>query len=180
MRAHAILGADVTMENPDTSFIWQLGLFDWGTYNDCRFSPCMLNDDIAKPTRIRAWGIRLPSMQPICAWYPSKQRFSRGRTKEHPHVLLSTNKPGGKRMSTWKAATYQPGTVAAWSDDFTDRSREILVRAPAQEIPSQAQPVLTEIEEVSDSLFGDSGEKGTTLAITDRGKCHSARTSRGR
>ena len=80
-KAHLLLGADISIENPDSSFIWQLGLFDWGwgVYNDCRFSPCMLNDDITKPTHNRAWGIRLPSMQPICAWCPSKQSFSCGR-----------------------------------------------------------------------------------------------------
>ena len=75
-------------------------------------------------------------------------------------------------ISTWHGA--------AWADDIADRSREILVRAPVWEIPTQAQPVLTEIEEHIDSLFGDSGGMGTILAITDRGKRHSARTSRGR
>ena len=29
-------------------------------------------------------------------------------------------------MSTWMAAAYQPGTVAAWAQDISDRSREIL------------------------------------------------------
>lgn len=53
--AHTLLGADITVENPDASFIWQLGLFDWGSHKDFRFSPCMLGDDIAKPTRIMAW-----------------------------------------------------------------------------------------------------------------------------
>ena len=71
-------------------------------------------------------------------------------------------------MSTWKAATYQPGTVAAWADDIADRSREILVRAPTQVIPSQSHPVQTEIEEALDTLFQDGDEAGITLAITDR------------
>ena len=95
-------------------------------------------------------------------------------------------------MSTWKAATYQPGTVAAWEDDIADRSREILVRAPSPVLPAQTLPVLTEAEEALDTLFPEEGEAGTTLAITDREVvplgtdlemamwCHSARTSRWR
>lgn len=29
-KAHLLLGADITIENPDSSFIGQLGLFEWG------------------------------------------------------------------------------------------------------------------------------------------------------
>ena len=58
MKAYVFLRADITIENPDSSFIWKLGLFEWGEYTDYRFSSCMLGDEIAKPTRIRAWGIK--------------------------------------------------------------------------------------------------------------------------
>ena len=51
-RAHTQRGADVTVENPAASFIWQLGLFERGSPKDFMFSPCMLGDDIAKPARI--------------------------------------------------------------------------------------------------------------------------------
>ena len=51
-KAHFHLGADISIENPDSSFIWQQGLFERGAYIDYRFPPCMLKDDIAKPTRI--------------------------------------------------------------------------------------------------------------------------------
>ena len=109
MTAHALLGADVTIEDPDSHLYGNWGSTNGeGAYTDWRFSQCMLGDDIAKPTRIRAWGISLPSMQPVCVWYPSKQSFSCGRMRDVPHVLLSTNRPGGKRLSTWKVAAYQP------------------------------------------------------------------------
>ena len=100
MWAYVFLKANITVENPDSSFIWKVGLFEWGDYKDYRFSPCMLGDEIAKPTRIRAWGIKLPSLGPVCAWLPSENSFRCGRTKTNPHVLLPTNKPGAKRMST--------------------------------------------------------------------------------
>ena len=45
-----------------------------------------------------------------------------------------------------------------------------MVRAPTQMIPSQLQPVFTEIEEALDTLFGDGAKRGTTLVITDRGE----------
>ena len=122
----------------------------------------MLGDEIAKPTRIRAWGIKLPSLSPVCAWFPSRKRFSCGRTKENPHVLLSTNKPGGKRMSTWSAAAYQPGTVAAWAQDIADRNREILANAPKPELP-QTAPVLSSMEEALEALFPDACEPSTPL-----------------
>ena len=70
-------------------------------------------------------------------------------------------------MSTWKAAAYQPGTVAAWAKDIADRGKEILVRAPAPALP-QTVPVLSSAEEVLDALFPDEGDPGTPLAITDR------------
>ena len=70
-------------------------------------------------------------------------------------------------MSTWKAAAYQPGTVAAWAKDIADRSMEILVRAPALAVP-QTSPVLTSAEEALDALFPDDSGTGTPLAITDR------------
>ena len=73
-------------------------------------------------------------------------------------------------MSTWKAAAYRPGTVTAWADDIADRSREILAVSPLQEITSQAQPFLTEIEGYIDSLFGDGDELIKTRAITDQGE----------
>ena len=30
MRAYVFLKADITVENPDSSFIWKLSLFEWG------------------------------------------------------------------------------------------------------------------------------------------------------
>ena len=152
-----------------------------GSLHRLQVFPCMLNDDIAKPTRIRAWCIRLPSMRPVCAWYPSKKRFSCVGAKENPHVLLSTNKTGGKRMSTWKAAACQPGTVAASGSDTADRSKEILVRAPSPAVTSQPQPVLLRDRRG----FGYSASSGRRNRYNPRNHgqgrwCHSARTSRRR
>jgi hypothetical protein len=125
-RAHCELGADITLENPDPSFIWNLGLYVWPGSTDARFSPCMVGDDIAKPTKVRSWGIKLNSLKPVCAWLPSKQAFKCGRTANRPHRHLSSNKPGEPRMETWQAATYQPGTVVAWAADIRRRSIEVL------------------------------------------------------
>ena len=125
-RAHSLLNADISIENPDTSFIWNLGLYVCPGSKDARFSPCMLDDDLAKPTKVRAWGIELPSLRPICSWFPSKKAFTCGRTRDRPHRHLSSNKPGEPRMATWQAATYQPGTVKAWAADIQQRSLEVL------------------------------------------------------
>ena len=70
-------------------------------------------------------------------------------------------------MSTWMAAAYQPGTVAAWAHDILDRSREILAKAPNPEEP-QSAPVLSSMEEALEVLFPDAGEHSMPLAITDR------------
>lgn len=113
------------IENPDDSFIWLLGLFQWPGFRDARFPPCMVGDEIAKPTRVRTLGIRLPSLKPRCTWYQSKGVFKGGRTRENPHVHLSSNKPGERRMKTSEAATYQPGTVKAWAADIRQRSLEV-------------------------------------------------------
>ena len=67
-KAHELLGADVSVENPEPSFIWLLGLFEWPGVQDTVFSPCMLGDDIFKPTRIKTLGIRLPSLTLRYAW----------------------------------------------------------------------------------------------------------------
>ena len=124
-RAHTELEADVSVENPDLAFLWELGLFAWPTSTDARFSPCMNGDAISKPTRVRSWGITLPSLKRRCAWFESKKSFSCGRTRANPHVHLSTNKPGEKRMETWQAATYQPGTVKVQAADIVARGREV-------------------------------------------------------
>ena len=114
------------------------------------FSPSMFGDDIAKPTRIRDWETQLPSMQPVCAWYPSRGAFSCGQTKAKPHVHLSTNKPGDRRMCTWKAASYPPGTVKAWAKDIAARSQEMR--------ETKHKQVLTDTEkEALDLLFDDEG-----------------------
>ena len=53
-KAHTLLNADISVENPADAFIWQLGLFKWPGVQDTVFSPCMLGDDIFKPTRIKS------------------------------------------------------------------------------------------------------------------------------
>ena len=124
-KAHILLGADISIENPADSFIWKLGLFEWGMAYDAVFSPCMIGDTIAKPTRVRSLGIQLPSLTPRCAWLPSADAFKCGRTRADPHVRLSSNHPGEPSMSTKEAAVYQPYTVKAWAADIRDRAEEV-------------------------------------------------------
>ena len=113
------------MENPEPSFLWLLGLFQWPGVIDTAFSPCMLGDALFKPTRIKSLGIRLPSMTSRCVWYEARQIFKCGRTKDTPHVHLSSNNPGEPRMDTSAAAVYQPGTVIAWAKDILARCSEL-------------------------------------------------------
>ena len=70
-------------------------------------------------------------------------------------------------MSTWKAAAYQPGIVAAWAQDIAVRCRSILANAPGPKSP-QASLVRSSMEEAVEALFPDSGGPITHLAIADR------------
>ena len=105
--AHTQLGVDVTIKNPAHSFMWELGLFEWPTGHDAVFPPCMLGDDINKPTRIRSLGIRLASMIPKCVWYESKKTVTCGRTRDRTHVHLYT-KPRGRSKNEHVGSGHLP------------------------------------------------------------------------
>ena len=52
-KAHFELGAHIMGEIQTIDLSGSYVFFQWPDYMDARFSPCMVGDDIAKPTRVR-------------------------------------------------------------------------------------------------------------------------------
>ena len=60
-------------------------------------------------------------------------------------------------MCTWKAASYQPGTVNEWAKDIAARNLEIR--------GTKRKPVITDMEKALDLLFDDGGEVTTQVHL---------------
>ena len=61
------LGFAVTLENPRNSYLWLFLDFDEKlAFTDVVFSPCLYGASYQKPTRVRCWNIKLPSLEKLC------------------------------------------------------------------------------------------------------------------
>ena len=119
------LHAFVTMENPESSYMWNFLTFDESLdYSDVVFSPCLFGADFAKPTRLRCWGWCPRSLAARCSLKGGV--FTCGRTRERPHRVLQFG--GG---STAEAAAYVPGVCAAWAREIKDLAMEAHTAAKA-------------------------------------------------
>ena len=113
------LDAKVSMENPESSYIWLF--LDFRTdlwFEDVVFSPCMFGADVYKPTKVRTWGWRPRRLDSKCT--RSGENFACGRTRANPHTVLEF---GGRSTAT--AAAYHPGVCGAWADDLLDLCSEM-------------------------------------------------------
>ena len=108
-------GAAVSMENPESSYLWSY--LDFAAdlpFEDVLFTPCLFGAEYQKPTRLRCWN-----------WFPSSLAnkrctlvngtFTCGRSREQGHRVLEFG--GG---STKDAAAYVPGLCKAWAHDVRE------------------------------------------------------------
>ena len=108
-------GAAVSMENPESSYLWSY--LDFAAdlpFEDVLFTPCLFGAEYQKPTRLRCWN-----------WFPSSLAnkrctlvngtFTCGRSREQGHRVLEFG--GG---STKDAAAYVPGLLKAWAHDVRE------------------------------------------------------------
>ena len=113
------LHARVTVENPQSSYLWLYLDFREGLwYEDVIFSPCMFGSDFFKPTRVRAWGWRPRRLDKKCTRVGKVHAC--GKTTDNPHTTLEF---GG--MSTAVAAAYAEGVCVAWAEDILELSKEM-------------------------------------------------------
>ena len=108
-------GAAVSMENPETSWLWKFLDFDAELAPvDVTFTACMFGAPYQKPTRLRCWNWVPPSMLgKRCTL--SGDVFTCGRTRESPHSTLEFGS-----LSTSDAAEYVPALCTAWASDVFD------------------------------------------------------------
>ena len=108
-------GAAVSMENPESSWLWKFLDFDADLEPvDVTFSACLFGAPYQKPTRLRCWNWVPPSLLgKKCSL--SGDDFSCGRTREAPHTTLEFGS-----HSTADAAEYVPGLCTAWASDVRD------------------------------------------------------------
>ena len=123
----ARLGAAVSVENPDSSYLWDyLDLDESLSPVDARFSACRFGAPFQKHTRVRCWNW-LPASLADIRCVLSGDDFSCGRTRQAAHVVLEF---GSRHTST--AAAYVPGLCRAWAAD---------VRAHFETTPDRADAV---------------------------------------
>jgi hypothetical protein len=109
-------GLFVSIENPESSYMWLLPEFEimkLAGWRDTTFSPCCYGAESAKPTRLRCWGWLPASLARRCSYSRALDAFTCGRTSSRPHVRL-----GFGAASTSAAAEYAPGVVTAWARDL--------------------------------------------------------------
>ena len=64
------LGADITIENPDKSYLWLYGEPWFGSskiFRDIRMSYCMFGEVYQKNTRFRVWDKNLHGLSTLCS-----------------------------------------------------------------------------------------------------------------
>ena len=99
------LGAAVSMENPQTSYLWSFLEPDIGVpFIDAQFSACMYGPPYRKNTTLRCWGWQPSSLTKSCSL--KQGAFTCGRTAAQGHKVLEF---GGLRTSD--AAAYHIGGV---------------------------------------------------------------------
>ena len=122
------LGADVSFENPEGSYLWKLKEFEallalgW---TDVIFDVCMHGAEYKKGTRLRCSPGWVPLLAAKCVWLEDRQQYSCGHTAstgKHPHVVLSEGMP------THQAAEYCDGLVEAWALQIVDRADSLTLR----------------------------------------------------
>ena len=114
------LYAKVTLENPETSYLWSyLDFREDLWYEDVVFSPCMFGGETFKPTKVRSWGWRPSRLDRKCKLVGGT--FTCGRTKAEPHVTLEF---GGARTN--EAAAYIEEVCTAWAEDLYDLASEMV------------------------------------------------------
>jgi len=117
--AHGELDAVVTLENPQSSYIWQFvdqSPLELGSFEDRTFSQCRYGTAYRKDTRLRIWGAGFHGMNLRCT--SDGTRFSCGRTVAEGHAILGF---GGE--STAAAAAYPRGVCEAWAQCIASLAR---------------------------------------------------------
>ena len=113
------LKATVSMENPESSYMWPFLDFDPDLpFDDVVFSPCMFGSNIRKPTRVRCWNWNPVGLAKKCVL--KNGVFTCGRTRDDPRVALEF----GSR-STASAAAYEEGVCQAWAAEVAKTARTI-------------------------------------------------------
>ena len=106
-------GAAVSMENPESSWLWKYLDFDADLEPvDVTISACLFGASYQKHTRLRCWNWVPPTLlDKKCRF--SGDVFSCGRTREAPHTSLEFGS-----HSTADAAEYVPDLCTAWASDI--------------------------------------------------------------
>ena len=106
-------GAFVTLENPESSYLWNYLDFDAGVeFEDICLTACMFGAPYMKATRIRCWNWAPNSLRDKRCRL-SQEVFSCGRSQQEGHRVLEF---GG--ASTKEAAAYVPLLCEAWALDI--------------------------------------------------------------
>ena len=107
------LGASITFENPDQSYLWLYGEHWFGSskrFRDIRMSYCMFGKAYQKNTRFRVWGRNLQGLGKLCC--KKKGKLACGR-KEHKQL-------GWDGEDTAKAAAYPKQLCIAYAKAIMD------------------------------------------------------------
>ena len=160
--AHDVLGATVTFENPDRSYMWIFGLPWYGsprTYSDARMSYCRYGRKYKKDTRFRVWGRSFMRIAKLCT--RSHGKLSCGQA-EHKHL-------GFDGMSTAEAAAYPPALCVAYASvirEFAD------VSVPPGRCEDKSAAACESFHEPPRTAACDTATAEKNVQVTSHGRVH--------